>query len=285
VLRVFRIARILKLLKSAKGLKALLDTVMKSLAQVASIALLLLLLFFIYACAAVQMFGVISCTDDNPCEGLDAHANFENWAMAMLTLFRLVTGDAGSAILKDCMRVSPACDDGSTCADDCVGNNCNCCAQAPLAVVPIYFITFTVFAQLIMLNVVVAVLMQSLDEAEQEQTEEEEAPSSEETKPAEITAGDAAAPPPSDSDNPTDIVIGVNKAAAVIPQQEHSLLPGNDLNSVKTIESEMKVVDTAGQLQDTTSDHPGMIASQQSVVPQQTEGHQSGPTSLTNGPA
>jgi hypothetical protein len=157
VLRVFRIARILRLLKGAKGLRSLLNTVAESLTQVASIGLLLVLAFFIYACAAVQVFGTMSCTDDNPCEGMSDHAHFENWPYAMLTLFRICTGDAGAAILQDCLRQSPACDDSGSCEE-------NCCAQAPRPIVPIFFMSFTVLAQFIMLNVVVAVLMGQLEE-------------------------------------------------------------------------------------------------------------------------
>jgi len=162
VLRVFRIARILRLLKSAKGLKALLNTVAQSLAQVASIGMLLVLAFFIYACAAVQVFGKMSCNDESPCDGLGEHANFESWPYAMLTLFRVCTGDAGAAILADCLREAPVCDDSSTC-------EINCCAQAPRPIVPMFFMSFTVLAQFIMLNVVVAVLMGQLEEENENQ--------------------------------------------------------------------------------------------------------------------
>jgi len=161
VLRVFRVARIMKLIKSAKGLQALLDTVFKSLGQVASIAMLLMLFFFIYACAAVTMFGRLSYdSDDN--EGIDKHAHFRNWPMAMLTLFRICTGDNGSGILIDALRTSPDCDADEDCTRDC-------CASAPLPfiVTPLYFMTFTIMAQFIMLNVVVAVLMAQLEEAQE----------------------------------------------------------------------------------------------------------------------
>ena len=115
VLRVFRIARIMKLIKSAKGLQALLDTVLQSMGQVASIALLLFLVFFIFAAAGVQMFMYLDCTDDNPCEGIDKHAHFENWPMAMLLLFRISTGDNGNGILADAMREPPLCSDDEDC--------------------------------------------------------------------------------------------------------------------------------------------------------------------------
>lgn len=167
VLRVFRVARIMKLIKSAKGLQALLETVFQSLGQVASVAMLLCIFFFIYACAGVQMFGRLGCTDENPCEGIDKHAHFENWPMAMLTLFRICTGDNGSGIFLDAMRTAPSCDDSESCVT-------NCCANTPMVLVPFYFMSFTVLAQFIMLNLVVAVLLAQLEEAQEGLRYEEE---------------------------------------------------------------------------------------------------------------
>merc|ERR1712166_1395653 len=166
VLRVFRIARIMKLIKSAKGLQALLDTVLQSMGQVASIALLLFLVFFIFAAAGVQMFMYLDCTDGNPCEGIDKHAHFENWPMAMLLLFRISTGDNGNGILIDAMRQSPLCSDSEDCKE-------NCCAAAPRFLIPIFFILFTVMAQFILLNIVVAVLMAQLEETQAYQRDEQ----------------------------------------------------------------------------------------------------------------
>merc|ERR1711988_1013847 len=160
VMRVFRIARIIKLVKSAKGLAALLETTIKSLSQVASVCLLLVLIFFIYAAAGVALFGKLSCTESNECNGLSIHANFENFGMAMLTLFRISTGDNGNGILKDAMRHPPHCDDSA----DCI---VNCCADTYIA--PLFFMSFTVVAQFVLLNVVVAVLMSELEESQKEQ--------------------------------------------------------------------------------------------------------------------
>lgn len=164
VLRVFRIARVLKLVKSAKGLRALLDTVLKSMNQVASIALLMTLVFFIYACAGVQMFGKLSC-DVVPCQGLiENKASFESFPMAMLTLFRVCTGDNGNGIMKDALRTNCIPD------EDCDYGQ-NCCSNAPLPVVtvPLYFVSFYLIAQFILLNVIIAVLMAELLESQQEQ--------------------------------------------------------------------------------------------------------------------
>jgi hypothetical protein len=165
VMRVFRIARMIKLVKSAKGLQSLLTTLVKSLQQVGSVCLLLFLIFFIYAAAGVALFGRLSCTETNECNGLSVHANFENFGMAMLTLFRISTGDNGNGILKDAMRDSN-CDSDPKC-------EYNCCSDKFIA--PVFFLSFTVLAQFVLLNVVIAVLMNELEESQKDQEAEAEA--------------------------------------------------------------------------------------------------------------
>jgi len=155
ILRVFRVTRILKLLKTAQGVRALLDCVFKSMAQITNMMSLLLLYFFIYAAAGVELFGKLGCGLSR-CKGISKHANFTDFGYALLTLFRICTGDNGNGILIDAMREPPDCDD----RDDC---QYNCCASRVIA--PIYFITFTVVAQFVLLNVVVAVLMAQLEES------------------------------------------------------------------------------------------------------------------------
>jgi len=164
-LRIFRVARILRLLRGAEGLQKLIATVMKSLPQVLNMGALLFLVYFIFACAGVEMFGKLGCTDTMPCNGLDnRHAHFRNFPYALLTLFRITTGDNGNGIYQDTMRSPPLCDDAADC-------QMNCCAMRALA--PLYFIMFTIASQFVLLNVVVAVLMQQLaDEAEENAGEE-----------------------------------------------------------------------------------------------------------------
>ncbi|CAM4353119.1 unnamed protein product [Leuciscus chuanchicus] len=157
IMRVLRIARVLKLLKMATGMRALLDTVMQALPQVGNLGLLFMLLFFIYAALGVELFGKLECTDDDPCEGLSRHATFENFGMAFLTLFRVSTGDNWNGIMKDTLRECPK-------EEYC---------YLPL-VSPIYFVTFVLMAQFVLVNVVVAVLMKHLEESNKEAKEDAE---------------------------------------------------------------------------------------------------------------
>uniref|UniRef100_A0AAQ5ZWX9 Ion transport domain-containing protein n=1 Tax=Amphiprion ocellaris TaxID=80972 RepID=A0AAQ5ZWX9_AMPOC len=155
IMRVLRIARVLKLLKMATGMRALLDTVVQALPQVGNLGLLFMLLFFIYAALGVELFGELVCNEDYPCEGMSRHATFENFGMAFLTLFQVSTGDNWNGIMKN--------------TD--VDYACNPSLQF---ISPMYFVSFVLTAQFVLINVVVAVLMKHLDDSNKEAQEEAE---------------------------------------------------------------------------------------------------------------
>ncbi|CAF96236.1 unnamed protein product, partial [Tetraodon nigroviridis] len=163
IMRVLRIARVLKLLKMAVGMRALLDTVMQALPQVGNLGLLFMLLFFIFAALGVELFGDLSkdtciCDELHPCEGLGRYATFKNFGMAFLLLFRVSTGDNWNGIMKDTLR-------------DCAHETTTCYNTV---VSPIYFVSFVLTAQFVLVNVVIAVLMKHLEESNKEAKEEAE---------------------------------------------------------------------------------------------------------------
>jgi len=165
VLRILRIARIMKLLKTAQGLKDLVDTVFESMVQVANIGLLLGLFFFIYGCAGVEMYGRIADKNGNwhnspggDGDGFSKNMNFTHIGFALLTLMKICTGDNGNGFLRDALRTPPDCYDDVDCEEFCCANQ---------FIAPLYFLSFTVLAQFVLLNVVVAVLMAQLEESAQ----------------------------------------------------------------------------------------------------------------------
>ncbi|KAJ1062221.1 hypothetical protein K5549_008563 [Capra hircus] len=154
---------VLKLLKMATGMRALLDTVVQALPQVGNLGLLFMLLFFIYAALGVELFGKLVCNDENPCEGMSRHATFENFGMAFLTLFQVSTGDNWNGIMKvyvDTLR-------------DCTHDERSCLSSLQF-VSPLYFVSFVLTAQFVLINVVVAVLMKHLDDSNKEAQEDAE---------------------------------------------------------------------------------------------------------------
>ncbi|XP_008294833.1 voltage-dependent T-type calcium channel subunit alpha-1I [Stegastes partitus] len=167
IMRVLRIARVLKLLKMATGMRALLDTVVQALPQVGNLGLLFMLLFFIYAALGVELFGELVCNEDYPCEGMSRHATFENFGMAFLTLFQVSTGDNWNGIMKDTLRECPPDLNQNTDVD-------YACNPSLQFISPMYFVSFVLTAQFVLINVVVAVLMKHLDDSNKEAQEEAE---------------------------------------------------------------------------------------------------------------
>ncbi|XP_044038176.1 voltage-dependent T-type calcium channel subunit alpha-1H-like isoform X2 [Siniperca chuatsi] len=150
ILRVCRVLRLAQVLK-AKKIRVLLKTIIKTLSQVGNICLLFMFFFFIYAVLGVELFSRIECNDDHPCLGLNRHTNFRHFGMALLTLYQVCTGDNWSGIMKDTLR-------------ECHPHDEHCLAYLPW-VSPIIFTSFVVMAQFVLVNLVVAAIMQALDDS------------------------------------------------------------------------------------------------------------------------
>ncbi|XP_012590453.1 PREDICTED: voltage-dependent T-type calcium channel subunit alpha-1H-like, partial [Condylura cristata] len=125
------------------------------------------------------------CSEDNPCEGLSRHATFTNFGMAFLTLFRVSTGDNWNGIMKDTLR-------------ECAHEDKHCLSYLP-AISPVYFVTFVLVAQFVLVNVVVAVLMKHLEESNKEAREDAELDAELEL---EMARARPACPPPTASESP-----------------------------------------------------------------------------------
>lgn len=161
LLKTVQVFRVLRLVRVTDGLKSVTITLLTALPQIGNLGLLLGLQFFIYAALGVELFGKIECSFEHLCEGLGEHANFHHFGMAFLTLFRITTGDNWNGILKDTLNKN--CDSAADC-------EVNCCASSALTV--IYFITFVLTTQLILLNIVVAMLMKGFDDANNDDNDE-----------------------------------------------------------------------------------------------------------------
>uniref|UniRef100_A0A8C2GA29 Calcium voltage-gated channel subunit alpha1 Ia n=1 Tax=Cyprinus carpio TaxID=7962 RepID=A0A8C2GA29_CYPCA len=161
IMRVLRIARVLKLLKMATGMRALLDTVVQALPQTKLLGdkYSQNIVFNNTNSRCLYLFHAV-CNEDYPCEGMSRHATFENFGMAFLTLFQVSTGDNWNGIMKDTLRECPPGE-----------YTCNPSLQF---ISPLYFVSFVLTAQFVLINVVVAVLMKHLDDSNKEAQEEAE---------------------------------------------------------------------------------------------------------------
>ncbi|XP_040894614.1 voltage-dependent T-type calcium channel subunit alpha-1H-like [Toxotes jaculatrix] len=154
ILRVCRVLRLAQVLK-AKRIRVLLKMLIKTLSQVGNICLLFTFFFFIYAAMGVELFGKLECSDDHPCLGINRHVNFRHFGMALLALYQVCTGDNWSGILKDTLRECRPDDNG--------------CLSYLSWVSPVFFTTFVIMAQFVLVNLVVAAIMQALEDSHKEE--------------------------------------------------------------------------------------------------------------------
>jgi voltage-gated sodium channel len=136
VLRLSRVLRLLRLVSALPKLQLLVGALLKSLSAMGYVSLLLALMFYIYAVAGVHLFGQADPGD------------FGSLPAALFTLFRVVTLDNwGDAFA----RVASA---------------------APGVVVTLYFVTFIVLGTMIILNLFIGIVMNSMAEMHRELEED-----------------------------------------------------------------------------------------------------------------
>ncbi len=142
VLRLARALRLLRLVSTLPKLQLLVGALLKSLSAMGYVSLLLALLFYIYAVAGIQLFG--------------AHdpKNFGSLPAAFLSLFRLVTLDNWSDLFNAQL------------------------VHVPGVKVALYFVTFIVFGTMIILNLFIGIIMNSMAEMHAEIAESKNALSS-----------------------------------------------------------------------------------------------------------
>ena len=133
VIRLARVLRLLRLVTALPKLQLLVSALLKSLSAMGYVSILLGLLFYIYAVAGVNLFGK---TDP---------AQFGSLGSALLSLFRIVTLDNWGDIYFAQV------------------------AHVPAIKVAVYFATFIVFGTMIILNLFIGIILNSMSEAHAEQ--------------------------------------------------------------------------------------------------------------------
>jgi voltage-gated sodium channel len=128
VLRLARALRLLRLVSALPKLQLLVGALLKSLGAMGYVTLLLALMFYIYGVAGIHLFG--------------AHdpKNFGSLPAAFLSLFRLVTLDNWADLFNAQV------------------------AHVSGLKVTIYFVTFIVFGTMIILNLFIGIIMNSMSE-------------------------------------------------------------------------------------------------------------------------
>jgi len=180
VIRIFRIARLFRLLRVSKRLNKIFTAFVLSLPKLGNVMMILLLFMLLYSILGVQMFSTakLGSVGDST---LNIHGNFHNFTRAFITLFRATTGEAWNEIMHDMaknevdyFRAGDWCSpDGlfdttspenwQILNDKCLIDNPNMCVQrlGPYGLMPaIYWITYYLIMSLIIMNLVIAVILE-----------------------------------------------------------------------------------------------------------------------------
>ena len=151
--RMARILRVLRLVHALPQLKLLVDAMLKSIPSMGYVGILLLLLFYIYGVMGVFVFG-----KNDP-------VHFGDLTTSIVTLFQITTLEGW----VDIMFVNV-----HGCTDPIYGLNGGCPEPHAFGVwALIYFVSFVLIGTMIILNLFIGVIMNSMDEVRHEQLLEE----------------------------------------------------------------------------------------------------------------
>ncbi len=154
VLRLIRLLRVLRLIKALPQMRLLVSALLKSIPSMSSIFLLIGLIFYVYGVAATFIFGA-----NDP-------INFGTLTDSMITLFQVVTGDGWSDVMKIQMY---------GCAVKGYADNMELCTQSsaqPWVAVP-FFVSFILLGTMIVLNLFIGVITNSMSEAREDRARED----------------------------------------------------------------------------------------------------------------
>lgn len=122
------------------GLNKLLKSLVSALPNLYSVGSLLLLQLYIFAIFAVALFGHVP--QDGPLGSMTSLINFTTFPHSLLVMFKMLTGENWNFIMHDCMVVT-------------------------WLAVP-FFVTFVVLGQFVLLNLVIAIIIEAFSEVEDE---------------------------------------------------------------------------------------------------------------------
>jgi voltage-gated sodium channel len=153
VLRLARAFRLLRLITALPKLQLLVGALPKSLSSMGYVVLLLGLMFYIYGVAGVYLFG-----KNDP-------QFFGSLATSLITLMRLITLDDWGKIF-DTQYLGPWLDPQET---------VRAVSQAKPITAVLFFISFILLGTMIMLNLFIGIVMNSMSEMHEEQADNKRA--------------------------------------------------------------------------------------------------------------
>ncbi|CAJ1425741.1 unnamed protein product [Effrenium voratum] len=182
VTSVFRVARLFRLMKYLKGVKKIFAALAASVPKLVNVGAILLLLLTLYSILGVSLFSTLKFSSES------VQCNFKDFVQAFITLFRASTGEAWNQIMHDIAR-SPReiFASGDWCTPDylfdtgpatfevlsekCLIERPNSCVNNWVLgqLIPLtYWVTYTLFVSIMIMNLVIAVILESYEEGKGE---------------------------------------------------------------------------------------------------------------------
>ena len=147
IFRTFRVLRVARLLRTLQSMQVIIGVISRSISSFVYIAMLLLLFVFIYSLLGMQIFGGKFNFEDGLPRG-----NYDSFNSAFVTVFQVLTMENWQDILYDSMRSS----------------------TGPLASA-LFYISWIFIGNFILLNLFLAILLDSfLEEEEEDEHKQEE---------------------------------------------------------------------------------------------------------------
>lgn len=157
VLRLARILRVLRLVTAIPKLQILVTCLLKSLPSMFYVSILLFLLFYVYGTLAVFFYG-----ENDP-------IHFRNLQTSILTLFRVVTLEDWTDVMYINMHGSN--NYGYSTEDIQLWKPVS--SESPIGAA-VFFVSFVLIGTMIVLNLVIGVIMNSMDESNAEMSAQQE---------------------------------------------------------------------------------------------------------------
>jgi len=182
VVRIFRIARLFRLLKfkPLRPMNKLFSSLGISMVKLANVGVVAFLFLVLFSILGVNLFA--TCSQEE--ETLNSHGNFKNFWFAFLTLFRASTGEAWNSIMHDLSKderdfffekrwCTPENlfdwqDKYAVLKEKCLIDRPNACVSDIGGWNPfpwLYWVSYTLFIGLVIMNIVVAVILEGYDES------------------------------------------------------------------------------------------------------------------------
>ena len=153
VVRLIRLLRVLRLVRAIPELQVILGALFRSIPSMGYVLLLLLLFVYVYAVAGVFLFG-----PNDPVHFRDLHT-------ALLTLFKTLTGEGWTNFLDaafyGCQRFALPFPEACT------------QPQAMPLVSVVYFVSFILLGTMIFLNLIVGIVVSSIEDVRKEQDQQQ----------------------------------------------------------------------------------------------------------------